>query len=145
MISDLISKNIPPRMKILNMVMPIQLHFCSFVSNLSVASNKMWHNKWRQYISQDILLQIFDVIQSDIALQNHVHWIFFTNHLTFVLLNIFMYYTTLIFLYVLTCTHVFNQRGKNCWSWSGGFVRSQLIWIYKTEDEAQGTWQTLMH
>ena len=31
-------------------------------------------NNFRQYIiSQDILLQIIDVIQSDVALQKHVH------------------------------------------------------------------------
>ena len=37
----------------------------------------MWHYEWRQNIcdslSQDILSQIFDVIQSDVALQKQVH------------------------------------------------------------------------
>ena len=31
-------KFIPPQMKILNMVIPILMHFCSFVSNWSVES-----------------------------------------------------------------------------------------------------------
>ena len=36
MISGRISDDIPPQMKILNMVIPILMHFCSFVSDLSV-------------------------------------------------------------------------------------------------------------
>ena len=32
-------KGIPPQMKILNMVIPILMHFCSLVSNWSVASH----------------------------------------------------------------------------------------------------------
>ena len=39
MISDRISDNIPPQMKILNMVIPVLMHFCSFVSNWSIESN----------------------------------------------------------------------------------------------------------
>ena len=38
MISERISDDIPPQMKILNMVIPILMHFCSFVSNCSCAS-----------------------------------------------------------------------------------------------------------
>ena len=38
MISERISDDIPPQMKVLNMVIPILMHVCSFVSNLSVAS-----------------------------------------------------------------------------------------------------------
>ena len=38
MISKRISDDIPPQMKILNMVITILMHFCSFVSNWSVAS-----------------------------------------------------------------------------------------------------------
>ena len=38
MISEYISDKIPPQMKILNMVIPILMHFCSFVSNWCVAS-----------------------------------------------------------------------------------------------------------
>ena len=40
MISDHISDDIPPQMKILNMVIPILILFCSFVSNWRVASHK---------------------------------------------------------------------------------------------------------
>ena len=36
MISRRISDDIPPQMKILNMVIPILMHFCSFVSNWSI-------------------------------------------------------------------------------------------------------------
>ena len=43
MISDCISDYIPPQVQILNMVIPILLHFCSFISNLSVASDKKPH------------------------------------------------------------------------------------------------------
>ena len=84
MISERISDNIPPQMKILNMVIPILMHFCSFVPNWSVESGLMPHVIQRnvtklmtskgflQYIA-DILLQIFDVIQSEVALQKQVH------------------------------------------------------------------------
>ena len=37
MISERISDDIPPKMKMLNMVIPILMHFYSFVSNWSVA------------------------------------------------------------------------------------------------------------
>ena len=37
-ISERISDDIPPQMKILNMVIPILMHFCSFVANRSVAT-----------------------------------------------------------------------------------------------------------
>ena len=43
MISERISDDILPQMKILNMVMPILMHFCSFVSNWSIASRIMPH------------------------------------------------------------------------------------------------------
>ena len=43
MISEGISDDIPPQMKILNIVIPILMHFCSFVSNWSVASHIMLH------------------------------------------------------------------------------------------------------
>ena len=68
----------------LNMVIPIIMLFCSFASNLSVASRKNPHtiqryvkllmtsNYFRQS-SQDMMSQIFDVIQSDAALQNQAH------------------------------------------------------------------------
>ena len=38
MISERISDDIPPQMKILNMVIPILMYFCVFISNESVAS-----------------------------------------------------------------------------------------------------------
>ena len=38
MIFNCISNDVPPKMKNLNMVIPILMHFCSFVSNWSVAS-----------------------------------------------------------------------------------------------------------
>ena len=36
MISDRISNDIPPQMKILNIVISILMHFCSFVLNLKL-------------------------------------------------------------------------------------------------------------
>ena len=42
-ISERISDDIPPQMKILNMAIPVLMHFCSFVSNWSVASSIMPH------------------------------------------------------------------------------------------------------
>ena len=38
MISDRISDDTPPQTKILNTVIPILMHFCSFVQNLRAAS-----------------------------------------------------------------------------------------------------------
>ena len=38
MISECISKDVPHQMKILNMVIPILMHYSSFVLNWSVAS-----------------------------------------------------------------------------------------------------------
>ena len=38
-ISELISDDVPLQMKILNMVIPILMHFCSFISNQSVESH----------------------------------------------------------------------------------------------------------
>ena len=79
MISDRISDNIPPKMEILNWVIPILMHFCSFVSNWSFGSHKATHHPKKcdiiicDSISQDKLSQIFEVIQSDVALQNQVH------------------------------------------------------------------------
>ena len=43
MISERISDDIPPQMKILNIVIPILMHFCSFVSNGSVDSRIKQH------------------------------------------------------------------------------------------------------
>ena len=68
MISERIYDDIPPQMKILNMVIPILMHFCIMSLSLSVASHIKPH-----VISQDILSQNLDVIQSDVALQTQVH------------------------------------------------------------------------
>ena len=43
MIFERISDDIPPQMKILNMVIPILMHFCSLISNWSVASRLKPH------------------------------------------------------------------------------------------------------
>ena len=43
MISDRISHDIAPQMKIFIMVIPILMHFCSFVSNWSIASHMKQH------------------------------------------------------------------------------------------------------
>ena len=63
MISKCVSDDIPLQMKILNMVIPIIMHFCSLVSNWSVASRIEPHiiqrnvtylimsNYFRQYIA----------------------------------------------------------------------------------------------
>ena len=69
MISKRISDEMPPQMKILNMVIPILMHFCSFVSNLSVASRIKLH-----VIQQNVTFFLFfDVIRSDVELQKQVH------------------------------------------------------------------------
>ena len=85
MIYEHISDDIPPQMEILNMVIPILMHFYYFVSNLSnlnrniihvIDDIKLFQTVYRRIyccILPDILSQIFDVIQSDIALQNQVH------------------------------------------------------------------------
>ena len=86
MISDHISDDIPPQMKILNMVIPIHSNTlpqfplklkrckphkaprlqkkCDVISDVKLFSDN---------ISQDILSQIFYVIQSDMALSKAVH------------------------------------------------------------------------
>ena len=67
-ISDCISLDISHQMKILNMVIPIQMHFCSFVSNWCIASCKEPQviqgnvtNYFQQYITECIVAN-FDVI-----------------------------------------------------------------------------------
>ena len=42
-ISERISDDIPPQMKISNTVIPILMHFCSLVSNLSIESRIKQH------------------------------------------------------------------------------------------------------
>ena len=77
MISERISDGIPPQMKILNMVILLQL-FLKFKQCLphkvachSTICDVIKYVKLfltvHVYISQDILSQIFDVIESDVA------------------------------------------------------------------------------
>ena len=80
MISECLSVDIPPQVKILNKVIPILLHFCSLVPNWNVATRHPTRcdiiNDVKLFfysISQDILSQSFDVIQSEVALQKQVH------------------------------------------------------------------------
>ena len=80
MISERISNNIPSQMKILNMVIPILMHCCSFIPNLSVKATCHLTKyevindvKLFLTVSEDILSQIFEVIQSDVTLQKQVH------------------------------------------------------------------------
>ena len=85
MISERISDDIPPQMKILNMVIPILMGFYSLVSNWSGASPKKPYkgvrhptkcdviNDIKLFPTYDLLSQIFDFIQSDVVLQKQVH------------------------------------------------------------------------
>ena len=75
-IFERISDDIPPRTKILNMVIPIQMLFHSLVANMSVARRKQPHKAVRHPTKcnniNDVKLfptvyRIFDVIQSDVA------------------------------------------------------------------------------
>ena len=57
------------------MVIPILMRFYRFVSNSNVAGRIPTKGNVINdiIISKDILLQFYDVIQSDVALQKHVH------------------------------------------------------------------------
>ena len=80
MIFERTSHDIFPQMKILNRVITILMHFFSLVFNWRVASHIKPHvvqQNAKQLIAsncyrQDLLLQIFDVIQTDIALQKPI-------------------------------------------------------------------------
>ena len=62
------------RYTLLNMVIPILMHFCSFVSNWSVACHPTKCDVINDIkLFPDILSQAFDVIQSDAVLQKHVN------------------------------------------------------------------------
>ena len=52
--SQRISDDIPPQIKILNMVIPILMRFLSLISNMSVASRKKPHKGVRHQIECDI-------------------------------------------------------------------------------------------
>ena len=56
MISERISDDIRPQMEILNMVIPILMLFCSFVSNWSVASCVSLHVITKRDIINDVKL-----------------------------------------------------------------------------------------
>ena len=58
MISERISADIPPQIKILNMVIPILMHFCSFVSNWSVASPIKLHKASSHQTKCDVINDI---------------------------------------------------------------------------------------
>ena len=69
MISDHIFDNIPPQMKILNMVIPILIHFCIKLERCkpqkAACHPTIWDviNDFKLFHTvKDILLQIFDVI-----------------------------------------------------------------------------------
>ena len=103
MISERISDDIPPQMKILTMVIPILMHYQHFPFEKTVKmyfvalirpaaasckktacqlhiftcqpmeSDVTYCRRVSDSISQDILSQIYDVIQSDVALHLQVH------------------------------------------------------------------------
>ena len=82
MISQRISDDKPPQLKILNMVIPILMRFYSLISNLSVASRIEAlqikcdiNNDVKQFLTvyRGCTVANFDVIQSDVALQKQVH------------------------------------------------------------------------
>ena len=64
MISERISDNIPPQMKILNTVIPILMHLCSLVSNWSVASPIKPHKAARHPMNCEVIndVQLFPTV-----------------------------------------------------------------------------------
>ena len=60
-------------MKILKTVIPILLYFSSFVSNWYAAKKCDVNSDVKLFPTEDILLQIFDIIQSDVASQKGKH------------------------------------------------------------------------
>ena len=107
MISESISDDIPPQMKTLNMLIPhpnAQLTFffqidseslvcCAYTSSCQLhkttcqpmKSNIMYQHQDCNSISQDILSQIFYVIQSDVVLQMKAHQ---NGHCTLTIINL---------------------------------------------------------
>ena len=55
MISERISDDIPPQIKILNMVIPFLMRFCHLVSNWSVASHIKPHKGVRHQMKCDVI------------------------------------------------------------------------------------------
>ena len=79
MISECICDDIAPKMQFLNMVIPILMHICNFVSNWSVASRQSLH-VIQIYVTLLMTMtsnyfhhKILDVFSSDNALQDQVH------------------------------------------------------------------------
>ena len=64
MISERISDDIPLQMKILNMVIPILMQFCSLISNWSVASSIKPHKGVRHQMKRDVIndVQLFPTV-----------------------------------------------------------------------------------
>ena len=56
MLSERITDDIPPQMKILDMVIPILMHFCSLISNMSVASFIKPHLVQKRDLINDVKL-----------------------------------------------------------------------------------------
>ena len=56
MISERKLDDIPPQMKILNMIIPILMHFCSYVSNSSIESHIKLH-VIQQYVTSNYFQQ----------------------------------------------------------------------------------------
>ena len=76
MISDRISDDIPPQMKILNMVIPILMLLLQLPLKLKRCKphNAACHQTiCSDSISHDILSQIFEASQSEVVLQKQVH------------------------------------------------------------------------
>ena len=78
MISEHISDDLPPKMKVLNMVIPILMQFCSFGLKLEhfKPHNAACH-PMKCDVIDDIIFptvsQFFDVIQLEVVLQKQVH------------------------------------------------------------------------
>ena len=71
MLSDNISVDILPKMK---MLIPILMHFCSFVSSGVLHATKTTYQLTIYDVITDILSHIFDVFQSDVGLHLQVHY-----------------------------------------------------------------------
>ena len=85
MISECIYDDLPPKMKILNKIIPILMHFCSLVLNWSIASCIKLRVIQQNDVINDVKLfstvycriychTFFEVIQSNVMLQKQVHF-----------------------------------------------------------------------
>ena len=76
MICDRISDDIPPQMRNLNMVIPIQMHYCSLsrIGTLQASCHPMKCdiiNDVKLFLTDTV--QIVDILQSDVVLHKQVH------------------------------------------------------------------------